>query len=343
MEKKTSSNIKLGIFVVAGIFFLILMLYMIGKNENLFGAKIAVKAHFYNTQGLMPGNNIRYSGIEVGTVKSVSIINDTTIEVVLLIKEKMRQYIRQSAIVSIGTDGLMGNKLINITPSGKPAPFIKEGDILESRKPLDMDEMLRVFNDTNNDIAIVADNLKKSIQRINNSTALWNLLSDESVPENLKSSMVQVRKASVGINDLLGDLNVVVDQVQNGKGVLGMVLNDTNLARNLNEAVAKVQSIGAEADTLTNELSTLASGLHQDVDSGPGAVHALLKDKEITTRLNNSLMNIEKGTASFQENMEALKSNILFRGYFKKRERQQKQQTSLGTNKNSTGKLSSVN
>jgi phospholipid/cholesterol/gamma-HCH transport system substrate-binding protein len=343
MKSNTPNNIKLGIFVVGGLFFLILMLYMIGKNENLFGAKIMVKTRFQNAQGLLPGNNIRYSGIEVGTVKSVSILNDTTIEVVMMIKESMQQYIRKNAIATIGTDGLMGNKLVNINPSGGSAPFVQEGDVLPSRKPLDTDAMLRILSDTNDDIAVIADDLKKSIQRINNSTALWSLLGDESLPANLRTSMIQVRNASAGVNNMVGDLQMVVDHVQQGEGALGMVLYDTSFNRNLKEALVKVRSIGEQADTLSKQISALATSVHQSVEEGEGAVHALLKDKQITNKLNISLENLEKGTESFQQNMEALKSNFLFRGYFKKLERQQQQKGGESKAKDSIGKLSSVN
>lgn len=343
MKKNAPNNIRLGIFVVAGIFFLILMLYMIGKNENLFGAKITLKSHFQNTQGLLPGNNIRYSGIEVGTVKSVSILNDTTIEVVMLIKENMRQYIRQNAVASIGTDGLMGNKLVNISPAEGPAPFVQEGDVLPSKRPLDTDAMLRVLSDTNDDIAVIAEDLKKSIQRINNSTALWSLLNDESVPGNLRHAMVEVRNASAGVNNMVSDLQMVVDHVQLGKGALGTVLYDTAFSRNLSEALVKVRSIGEQADTLSNQISVLAASIHQSVEEGEGPVNALLNDKVLTTKLNNSLDNIERGTESFQQNMEALKSNFLFRGYFRKQERQQRQKQAAATAKDSNGKLSSVN
>lgn len=343
MSKNTPNNIRLGVFVVAGIFFLILMLYMIGKNENFFGAKISLKAHFRNTQGLLPGNNIRYSGIEVGTVRSVSILNDTTIEVVMMIKENMRHYIRQNAIASIGTDGLMGNKLVNITPSEGAAPFVKEGDILASRKPLDTEEMMRVLSETNNDIAVIAEDLKKSIQRINNSTALWNLLGDETIPDNLRSSMVQVRNATTGVNTMVGELQMVVDHVQSGRGALGTVLYDTAFSRNLSEALVKVRSIGEQADSLSNQISLLASDIQHDVQRGDGVVNALLKDEDITNKLNNSLENLEKGTESFQQNMEALKNNFLFRGYFRKLERQQRQKGAMTPTKDSNGKLSSVN
>ncbi|HEY0749859.1 MAG TPA: MCE family protein, partial [Chitinophagaceae bacterium] len=75
MAKRTIPHIKLGIFVLAGIAFLILLLYIIGKNQNLFGKTFMLKARFEKTNGLMRGNNIRFAGIDAGTVKSVNIIN----------------------------------------------------------------------------------------------------------------------------------------------------------------------------------------------------------------------------------------------------------------------------
>lgn len=90
MVKKTINNLKLGIFVLAGLLVVIISLYMIGRDTNLFGKNYTLRAHFENVQGLTPGNNIRYSGIQVGTVKKVKILNDTLIEVTMLIDLKMK-------------------------------------------------------------------------------------------------------------------------------------------------------------------------------------------------------------------------------------------------------------
>jgi phospholipid/cholesterol/gamma-HCH transport system substrate-binding protein len=96
MATKKINNIKLGLFVLAGLLLLILGLYMIGRDSNLFGRNFELRARFENVQGLTPGNNIRYSGIQVGTVKKVKIISDTLIEVTMLIDEKMKSFIHKN-------------------------------------------------------------------------------------------------------------------------------------------------------------------------------------------------------------------------------------------------------
>src|SRR3989337_310265 len=111
MSKEFSRNIRLGIFVLAGTAFLIMLLYFIGSKQNLFGSTFRISAQFYSVNGLMPGNNVRFAGIDVGTVERVEIISDSTVSVTMLIEEKVRHYIKKNAVAIVGTDGLMGNKL----------------------------------------------------------------------------------------------------------------------------------------------------------------------------------------------------------------------------------------
>ena len=148
MARKIINRVKLGVFVLAGLGFLILLLYIIGKNQNMFGSTFILKARFDNVHGLMPGNNIRFAGIDAGTVRSIKVLNDTTIEVSMLVKNKMKGYIRKNATVSISTDGLMGNRLLNIEAAKRPAALVDEGDILLTTQGPDTDEMLNVLNST---------------------------------------------------------------------------------------------------------------------------------------------------------------------------------------------------
>ena len=322
MAYKKINNVKLGLFTLAGLLFLILLLYMIGKNRNMFGSNFELKARFENIQGLKTGNNVRYAGIEVGTVKKINIINDTTIEVVMIIEDRMKKIIRKNALVSITTDGLVGNKVVNIVAGKEIADVAADGDILLTKKPLDTDEMLRTLSKTNKDLAVIAENLKGTITRINNSDALWKLLSDEGLPQNLKQSAINIRQTTAQAGDFINELHGIITDVRNGKGSLGTILNDTALAYNLNEAVLKIKEVGAEADTLSRQISIAVNNIDHEINRGKGTVHALLKDSAMTTKLNESLANIQQGTDRFNQVMDALKHSFLFRGYFRKMDKQ---------------------
>lgn len=327
MANRTINNIKLGAFVVAGLLLLVLGLYMIGKDSNLFGRNFQLKVQFDNVQGLTTGNNVRYAGIQVGTVKRVKILSDTLIEVTMLIEEKMKPFIHKNDLVNISTDGLMGNKLINIIPAKDNAALVNDGDILPAKQVFSTEIMLETLNKTNNNIASISEGLQLTVQRINSSRALWTLLDDPSLPENLKASLENIRKATGGANYLVMDLNTIIGDIKNGKGSLGAILTDTAIAYNLKEAITKIQLVSDNANQLAGELSAITQGVKEDINNGKGTVNALLKDSALTLKLNNSLSNIEEGTASFNQSMEALKHNFLLRGYFKKQEKKRKKDT----------------
>lgn len=326
MAKHTINNIKLGIFVTVGLLLLILALYMIGKNANLFGRNFQLKAQFVNVQGLTAGNNVRYAGIQVGTVKKVKIISDTLIEVTMLIEDKMKAFIHKNDIVSISTDGLMGNKLVNIIPARDSAALVQDDDILPVKQGANTEAMLETLDKTNNNIARISEELQLTVQRINSSKVLWDILDDATLSPNLKNSLINVRKATGSASDLVADIHSILSDIKNGKGTLGAVLTDTAIAYNLREAIVKIQTVSDNANELAVELAAITQNLKEDINNGKGTVNALLKDSSLTLKLNNSLSNIEQGTASFNQSMEALKHNFLLRGYFRKQEKQRKKE-----------------
>jgi phospholipid/cholesterol/gamma-HCH transport system substrate-binding protein len=332
-KKKKINSLKLGVFVMAGLAFLILMLYAIGKNQNMFGKTFLLKVRFDDVRGLMPGNNIRFGGIDAGSVKSVDMLNDTTIEVSMLIKAKMKNYIRKNAKASITTDGLMGNKLLIIESAKIPAPFVEEGDILYSEQGPDTEEMLKVLSATNNDLASIAKELKQTTQRINSSKAIWSILSDESLPVNLRLSLSKIKTASDHMNTTMMDVHTIITDVKSGKGSLGELITDTAIAASIKDAVAKVKKVGMKADTISSQINELVSSINNEVNSGQGTMNALLKDKQMKDRFSESLKNIEQGTQTFNENMEALKHSFLFRSYFRKLEKQKKAAAPSATTK----------
>src|SRR5271155_609359 len=96
MAKQTVNNLKLGAFVLAGLAGLFFSMYMIGAHQNIFGSTISIRARFKNIDGLISGNNVRFSGIQAGTVKKIIIIDDTSMEISMLIYKKVVPYIKKN-------------------------------------------------------------------------------------------------------------------------------------------------------------------------------------------------------------------------------------------------------
>ncbi len=321
MEKNAINNIRLGVFIIAGLIILVVSLYIIGQNQNFFGSNFSLKARFHNVNGLMPGNNVRFSGIQCGTVKDIEIINDSTIEVLMLIREKTSSYIRSNARASIGTEGLMGNKIINIFPGTADAPPISDGGMLSTVAEKGIDDIVGSLSATGDNAVTISSSLKLTAEQINGSPVLEQLLTDTTMTENLHQSLANFKQASLEIGQAAMAINLMMSEVQKGGGAAGVLLTDRQSAAHLTHTIERIRNASERADTLVANIQELANDIHYDLNQGKGAAHLLLKDSSITQRLQNSMENIEKGTAAFNEDMQALKHNFLLRRYFRRQER----------------------
>jgi len=321
MGQETSKNIRVGAFVLAGTVLLIFSLYLIGAKQNLFGSTFELKSQFKNVNGLMPGNNVRFTGIDVGTVKSVEIINDSTVDVTMVIENKVQAFIKKNATAMVGTDGLMGNKLININSSNESAPSLEDGDFLVSKSPLGTDEMMRTLNITNENVKDITIDLKNIVHRLNSPNTLWSILMDTIVAENVKEAIVNIKVTGERTAIITGDLSRIVRHVKEGKGTIGALIADTTFAVKLNQSIINIKLI-------TDSLALVTGDLHyitNKVKKGEGAIGTVLMDTTFVNNLNESMKNVRSGTKNFDEYMEALKHNILLRNYFKKKEKKEKE------------------
>ncbi len=321
MAKEIINNIKLGVFVLASLFIIILLLYMIGRNRNLFGSNYILKATFENIQGLKAGNNVRFAGIDVGTVKKIEIKNDTLIEVIMIIDKKVKNIIRKNAIVSIGTDGLVGNKVVNIIAVKKEGEIAKSGDFLPTKRPIDTDDMIKILQKTNTDASVVAENLKYTTTQINQSNIVWSILRDTLLYKSLQKSIMNIHLITENANETVADIKKIITNVKNGKGTLGSIVSDTTIASNLNKAIDQIHSVGKTTDTLIHNINKISLEINSKIENGNNIIQSLLQDSMIPIRFNNSLKNIESASNGLNQNMEALKHNFLFRTYFKKIEK----------------------
>lgn len=315
MEKKISRNIRLGIFVVAGTVFLIAMLYMIGAKRSLFSSTFRITTQFHNVNGLMEGNNVRFAGINVGVVESVNINSDSTVVVVLLIEDKVKSYIKKNALASVGTDGLMGNKLVNINSlKDGNIPHVEDGDEVKTLNPIETDEMLRTLNMTNSNIEVISTDLKKITQKFNNRNTLWSLLQDTIVAENLKQAIVNIKITGANTAVITGDLKGIASTFQNKKGVVATLFTDTALSSQLKSTIVKLNVSGDRIATVSGDLSVLTN----KINKGEGTIGMLVTDSVFARDLKSTVKNLDSGTAGFNQNMEALKHSFLLRKYFKK-------------------------
>jgi phospholipid/cholesterol/gamma-HCH transport system substrate-binding protein len=321
MADQKVNNVKLGIFVIAGLAVLIVSFFIIGKNSNIFGADFKLKVRLNNLNGLTEGNNVLFSGIQAGTVKSIDLINDTTIEVTMQINSKVKEHIHKNALAAVGTEGLMGNKIVNILPVKGASPQVTDGDVLGAQKVIGMDEIIATLSKTNNNVASISEVLKGTVQRIDSSDVL-KLLNDKEIGISLKSSLKNIYQATANANKMTIGLNALITGIKNGKGTAGLLLTDTAMAANLKAATVKIRSASNNANQMTVQLNNMVKGINDQLAQGKGPVNTLLKDSVMANNLRKTMENLKNGTDGFNQNMEALKHNFFFKGYFKTLEKQ---------------------
>jgi phospholipid/cholesterol/gamma-HCH transport system substrate-binding protein len=326
MENKKSNIIRLGLFVLSGLAILILSLFLIGRNQHMIGSHYILKARFQNVSGLRDGNNVRYAGIEVGTVDELRIIDDTTLEVLMLINSDMKKVIRKNALASIGADGLMGNKVVNIVPQPGQESYASDGDLLASRMAVDFDDIIRNLSGITGQVREIAQGLRTTVDRINTSQGIWKLLGDTSLDTRIRSTLANLDRASGNAQRMTVDLQEMVSDVKAGEGNLGMILRDSGMALQLQASIGQLEEVTRTANQLAIDLQKISGTVKADMDSGDGTLNLVLKDTALSGSISRTMLNVEKGTAAFQENMEAMKHNFLFRGYFKKQEKQKAKQ-----------------
>ncbi|MCE2787774.1 MAG: MlaD family protein [Bacteroidota bacterium] len=321
MAAPQTRHLLLGLFIITAIVLMSLALYLIGSNQNIFGSNFKVVVLFNNVSGLHSGSNVRFAGTDVGTVKSVDITSDSTVSVLLLIKDKYSRFIRKDAIASIGTDGLMGNKLVNLINTGQAAAKLESGDTLLSLRPVETDEMLRTLNQTNEYVSMIALNLKNITDEIGNSRGtLWKLLTDKGLSDQLDVVMRNVQQASNEALYLANNLNGMAVKVKSGQGMLGAMVNDTSFYANLQQTMFDLRTTTESAKHIVKELD----GILGQIDDGKGTFWTLVKDTNMRDDLKLSIEHIKIGADNFNQNMEALKATTLLRGYFKDKEKKKK-------------------
>lgn len=202
MKKEAVSKWKVGLFTLIGSGVLLFGLFFIGNQRNLFSSVTRVHAVFANVVGLKVGSNVRFGGITVGTVENIQLTTDTSVNVVMAIQSNIKKFIKNDAYVSIGSDGLMGEKVIVISPGPTSRQEIREGNELTSNQPVEMDSILARLKISVDNAAVFTGELSKIVYNINHGNgALSRFIGDTIFANNISKTMNNLKSSSKGLDE----------------------------------------------------------------------------------------------------------------------------------------------
>ena len=195
-------KIRLGLFIAGGLAIFVIAIFIIGKQKNLFNPVFKLTTTFYNVSGLQVGNNIRFSGITVGTVDLIKIINDSTVRVDMWIRKDVQQFIKTDCEAKIGTAGIIGDRVLIISQGSTEAAVVKDGQRILSTEPTEMDAIMASLEGTAVNAEIVANQLAEIMLKINSGQGtIGRLIQDSAIAEDLSRTMVNIRRSSKGLDE----------------------------------------------------------------------------------------------------------------------------------------------
>ncbi|MFA9213915.1 MAG: MlaD family protein [Candidatus Methylacidiphilales bacterium] len=199
MQKQTIDKVKLGIFVTIGVALFLAGIYYIGETKKLFSTTFKISAMFKDVNGLQVGNNVRFAGINVGTIEAIEILTDTTVKVDMVLDVKTQQFIKKDAKAIIGSDGLMGNKIMNVSPGTAAYTMVQNYDIIGTTIPISLDDMLLKLKSTTDNAALITNDLAAIVGNIRSGKGtIGKLFMDTVFAENLDKTIINVKQGTKG-------------------------------------------------------------------------------------------------------------------------------------------------
>ena len=291
-------------FTILGVILFMVSIYFIGNNKNLFSSTFQLKSHFKNVSGLKEGNNVRFSGINVGTVSGIEFISDSSVVVNIVIKQEVQQYIKSDAIASIGSDGLMGDKVLTISPGTSSNKVVEDKGTIRSFKAVDMEDLMKGLNKSVDNAQIITQQLSEFSTKINKGKgALNKVLTDEEFANSFNKTIQNLQTSSE-------QFVVFTTNMNDKNGTLSKLMTDPRYTNSIEKTLDNLEKSSNEFDVFTKKLN-----------NDKGILSKLVSNERLATSLDSSLINIEKASKNIIEIEEAAKNNFLLRGYFKKKEK----------------------
>lgn len=240
-----SRDLKVGLFVLVGMFLLALVVFLIGEERNLFDPSIDFSTNFEDVQGLKPGAPVRMGGIDVGQVSAIgydsSNPSDSTVYVHFWVKKSESERIKIDTHAKIANKGLLGDKMIELV-NGESEKVAEPGAHLEGDKPSDMFGKIEVMAAK---AEVVIDNIEKATRP----------LADEQLHEDIQGSVASV--------------NTILKEIAEGDGYANRVLSDPKEAERISAVIDNLDDATAEASGLLKD----TRGVVARVRTGPGFAH----------------------------------------------------------------------
>jgi phospholipid/cholesterol/gamma-HCH transport system substrate-binding protein len=325
---KTSKNkrpVIVGIFILLGLAILVVTIFTLGDQKKTFVKSFTISAVFNDVGGLVKGANVWFSGVKVGTVKNISFYGNSQVQVTMSIQKDLQSHIRKDAMAKIGSDGLIGNKIVIIYGGDPSTPQVEKNDVLAVGHPLSTDDMLTTLQANNKNILQITTDFKSISKKIDSGSGpLATLLNDHALADqlkntinNLQATVSNFKTVSLTGKEVLNNLQDFSGKLNKPGNSINDLARDTVMYTNIRNTLAQLENSAATVSAFTANLKTASERLNQKNN----AVGVLLNDSAAANAIKGTLQNLQTSSKKLDEDLEAIQHNFLLRGFFRKREK----------------------
>jgi len=326
-EINTTKRMAVGIFIVLGLLIGVAAVFTIGGQRKAFVKSVRVHVLFDDVQGLQPGNNVWLSGMKIGTVKSIDFYHNSQVAVTLNIDKKAQPHIANDSKARISTDGLVGNKIVVISGGTDGAPSVADNDSLQSQRLAGTQEMFATLQASNANLLAITGNLKTISERLNGGQGtLGKLINDPAIADHLQTSIDHLRTAAAGSEALIANLEDFSTRLKQPDGLANQLATDTTVFNRIKVSAAKLNQAASQATEFTASLRDAGEGIRQGLNNPNSPAGTLLHNEDAGADLQRTLKNLRVSSKELSDDLEALQHNFLLRGFFRKREKEEKKQ-----------------
>jgi phospholipid/cholesterol/gamma-HCH transport system substrate-binding protein len=326
-----------GAFVVGGVLLFSLGLFWIGDRRLMFSESVTLAAEFANMSGLRVGSKVMVAGMDAGEVLAirVPVRPEAKFRVEFRVLDQFRPILRTDSVASIQVEGLVGSKVLQIDPGTDEAPLAAPGATIRSREPVEIEAVVRSAVDTIGRVNSAVDEIQGRVVKA------VDVLTDvgEQANEVVGAVGADAGKLFATGRQIVEDVNTVVDGVRQGRGTIGKLVTDDEMYKSVRAAVDEVRStsvntrrISDDAREIVADLKSRNVGEHvekaaENLQQATAEVRDIMAElrpsgageRGLLEDIRSTLDNTREATADLAENMEALKRNWFFRGFFSSR------------------------
>lgn len=327
---KNNKPVVVGIFISIGTVILIVTILAMGKQKNTFVKTFVISTIFNDVGGLLAGGNVWLSGVKVGTVKKVSFYGDSKVLVTMSIQEDAQSHIHKDSKAKIGSDGLIGSKIVIIYDGNANTPQVEENDMLQTEKALSTDDMLTTLQANNKNVLEITNRFKHISKNIDSGNGvLANLINDPAIANNIRNSTTDLRttlanfkRVSEESKGAVSNFKTFSNSLNNQNSSLNKIAKDTVIYQNISNTIVQLMASAYSVSGFTSNLKTVSEKLNQK----DNAVGVLLNDSSTAVSIKNTIGNLESSSHKLDEDLEAAQHNFLLRGFFRKKKKEEEKQ-----------------